>query len=42
MPYPALSENTLALSSFAVVGTRDSPDGALALMVRCAWGIWVA
>ena len=34
VPYPALAENTLVLSSCAVVGTRDSPDGALALMVR--------
>ncbi len=35
VPYPALAENTLVLSSAAVVGTADSPGGALALMVRC-------
>lgn len=34
VPYPALSENTLVLSDSAVVGTRDSPDGQLSLMVR--------
>jgi hypothetical protein len=34
VPYPALSENTLVLSDCAVAGTRDTPDGQLALMVR--------
>ncbi|BDA50813.1 probable inward rectifier potassium channel 2 [Coccomyxa sp. Obi] len=34
IPYPALSEKTLVLSAVAVVGTQDTPDGQLSLMVR--------
>ncbi len=34
IPYPALSEKTLVLSEFAVVGTVDTPDNQLSLMVR--------
>lgn len=34
IPYPALSEKTLVLSEVAVVGTQDTPDGQLSLMVR--------
>lgn len=35
IPYPALSEKTLVLAEFAVVGTADTPDRQLSLMVRC-------
>ncbi len=34
IPYPALSEKTLVLSEHAVVGTADTPDNELSLMVR--------
>lgn len=34
IPYPALSEKTLVLSEHAVVGTADTPDNDLSLMVR--------
>ncbi|EIE26204.1 E set domain-containing protein [Coccomyxa subellipsoidea C-169] len=34
IPFPALSEKTLVLSEVAVVGTKDTPDGQLSLMVR--------
>ena len=34
IPYPALSEKTLVLAEFAVVGTADTPDNQLSLMVR--------
>jgi hypothetical protein len=42
IPYPALSEKTLVLSEFAVVGTRDTPDGQLTLMVRWGWFFFLA
>ena len=34
IPYPALSEKTLVLAEHAVVGTTDTPDGQLSLMIR--------
>lgn len=36
IPYPALSEKTIVLSEVATVGTQDTPDGQLSLMVRWA------
>ena len=34
IPYPALSEKTLVLAEYAVVGTADTPDNQLSLMAR--------
>ena len=34
IPYPALSEKTLVLAEYAVVGTADTPDSQLSLMAR--------
>ena len=34
IPYPALTEKTLVLAEHAVVGTTDTPDGQLSLMIR--------
>ena len=40
IPFPALSEKTLVLAEYAVVGTADTPDNQLSLMAR--WSPWLA